>query len=399
MKKKLLFMTQYLQTGGVERSLLSLLHQLDYEKYEVDLLLFDYSGVLFSQIPDEVNLLPPLYETFSMPLKEAIPHLIRGKQYSLLAAKLLSAFAGRISKGVGTAARWSVYRYTLPANEKMYDAAVSYLDFFCNYYVVEKVKAKKKIVYNHMDYHYSMGQGWPAPELDGKVFTKSDWIVCVSQSASHSLTEYFPEVSDKIKVIHNKVSHAAILRQAEEQVELLDENLTERYTIVTVGRLVEEKGIWEALEACKMLVERGMEFCWYWIGDGPEMESLKKKVSEYGIEESFHLLGEKANPYPYMKNSSVYVQPSRTEAHCVAVEEALVLACPVVVTDIPSFRGQLKHKQTGVIAGQGETGLADAIEQLCKSDVLGMSLKENIDERNNRQLKQTHPLVDLLEGK
>ena len=83
MKKKLLFMTQYLQTGGVERSLLALLHQLDYEKYEVDLLLFDYSGVLFSQVPREVNLLPPLYETFSMPPKEAVPHLVRGKQYSL----------------------------------------------------------------------------------------------------------------------------------------------------------------------------------------------------------------------------------------------------------------------------------------------------------------------------
>ena len=99
-----------------------------------------------------------------------------------------------------------------------------------------------------------------------------------------------------------------------------------------------------------------------------------------------------------MKNSSVYVQPSRTEAHCVAVEEALVLECPIVVTDIPSFRGQLKNKQTGMIAEKGPTGLADAIEQLCTSGELFISLKENLYKRNKRQLNQLHPLVDLMEG-
>ena len=82
------------------------------------------------------------------------------------------------------------------------------------------------------------GQGWPAPELDGRIFAESDWIVCVSQSASRSLTEYFPDISNKIKVIHNKVSHAAILRQAEEPVELPSDKLAEGHTFVTVGRLV-----------------------------------------------------------------------------------------------------------------------------------------------------------------
>lgn len=398
MKIKILFIAQYLQTGGVERSLLALLHQLDYEKYEVDLLLFDYSGVLFSQVPREVNLLPPLFETFSLPLGQAIPQLVRGKQYSLLAAKLLSALAGRLSKGVGTARRWSVYRSTLPANEKVYDAAVSYLDFFCNYYVIEKVNAKRKIVYNHMDYHYSMGQGWPAPELDEKVFAKSNWIVCVSESASRSLKEYFPGISSKIKVIHNRVSPASIRLQAKEPMGLSEE-FAEANSVVTVARLVEEKGIWEAVDACKMLVERGVKIQWYWIGNGPELHSLEKKVEEYGLEKCFHLLGEKANPYPYMKNSMIYVQPSRTEAHCVAVEEALTLGCPVVVTDIPSFRGQIRNGETGIIAESGTTGLADAIEQLLISAEGRTVLKDHLARRNKQGLDQIHPLVHLLDGR
>ena len=398
MKKKLLFMTQYLQTGGVERSLLAVLQGLDYEKYEVDLLLFDYSGGLFSQIPREVNLLPPLYETFSMPLRKAIPHLVSGRRYSLLAAKLLSALAGRMSRGVGTAARWAVYRYTLHATEKTYDTAVSYLDFFCNYYVIEKVKAKQKIVYNHMDYHYSMGQGWPAPDLDELTFRKADWVVCVSESASDSLKEYFPAITSKIKVIANQVSQADLQRQSEELIDLKEE-LSAEMTIVTVGRLVEEKGIWEAIEACKMLVNRGVSIQWYWIGDGPERGSLTERVKVERLEGAFRLLGEKINPYPYMRSATAYVQPSRTEAHCVAVEEALVLGCPVVVTDIPSFREQIRNRITGIIAEGGSAGLADAIQKLGASDDMRTSLKENLRIRNNQQLRTSHPLGDLLDRK
>ena len=398
MKKRILFVTQYLQTGGVERSLLATLHELDYEKYEVDLLLFDYSGVLFSQIPKEVNLLPPLYETFSMPLKKAIPRLVREKRFSLLAAKLLSALVGRMSKGVGTQARWSVYRHTLPASNKTYDTAISYLDFFCNYYVIEKVKATQKIVYNHMNYQYSMSQGWPAPDLDEKVFAKSDWIICVSESASSALNELFPEVTSKIKVIPNRVSEAIIKRQAEEPVEHNAET-TEVYTVVTVARLVEEKGIWEALEACKILVERGIRIRWEWIGDGSERRKLNEKIKVFGLERCFHLLGEKANPYPYMKNSTVYVQPSRTEAHCVAVEEALLLECPIVVTDIPSFHGQIRNMETGMIAEPGPIGLANSIENLCEKEELRSLIKANLVERKNQQLTSVHPLEELIEAR
>ncbi|UQZ85702.1 hypothetical protein SK3146_04991 [Paenibacillus konkukensis] len=73
MKKKLLFVLQYLHTGGAEKSLITLLESLDYRKYEVDLLLFDHSGALFTMIPPQVNVLPPLFPYYSMPLREAFP--------------------------------------------------------------------------------------------------------------------------------------------------------------------------------------------------------------------------------------------------------------------------------------------------------------------------------------
>ena len=56
-KKSLLFIEEGLGVGGAEKSLLTLLSMLDYEKYDVDLFLFRHSGTFMSMIPNEVNLI------------------------------------------------------------------------------------------------------------------------------------------------------------------------------------------------------------------------------------------------------------------------------------------------------------------------------------------------------
>ena len=219
MKKKLLFVTLYLHTGGVEKSLLSLLSSLNFDKYEVDLLLFDHNGVLFNEVPSEVNVLPPLFKGFSSPLMQSLPELLRNGDLRLLTGKGLAALLAKISSGVGTGVRWSVYRHCLDNQKKHYDVAISYLDFFCNYYVSEKVRADKKIVYNHMDYEYGQKGGWPCPKLERKSFSNCDFIVSVAESSKRSLVSYFPEFAHKIRVIHNTVSPETIKALSKEKLD------------------------------------------------------------------------------------------------------------------------------------------------------------------------------------
>ncbi len=83
LKKKLLFVTLYLHTGGVEKSLLSLLSSLNFDKFEVDLLLFDHNGLLFNEVPSEVNVLPPLFKGFSIPLMQVDPRIIAKRRFTI----------------------------------------------------------------------------------------------------------------------------------------------------------------------------------------------------------------------------------------------------------------------------------------------------------------------------
>ncbi|SDM77925.1 glycosyltransferase [Bacillus sp. OK048] len=397
MKKKLLFITQYLQTGGVEKSLLTLLTELDYEKYEVDLLLFDHSGVLYNEVPKEVKILPPLFETFSTPLAEAIPKLLKKGRFRILTGKLLAGLLGRMSKGMGTGIRWSIYRHSLSKTKQHYDVAISYLDFFCNYYVIEKVSAKKKIIYNHMDYEFSQKYGWPCPKLDRRSFSKSDFIVTVAESSRLSLESYYPEFSNKIHVIHNRIQPKAVRVLSKKTPERIKFKQDMTFKIVTVARLVEEKGVLLALQACKILVEKGYDIIWYLIGNGPLVKELEKEVKVLGIEKNFILLGEQSNPYPFMGICDVYVQPSKTEAHCVAVEEAIALYRPVIVTDIPSFQNQIENGKTGIIVKANPEGIASGVERLFNFNDLRKEISNNLlnlEDRNKEGLIKFYQLID-----
>ena len=65
MKKKILIASYDLEVGGVERSLISMLEQFDYEQFEVDLLLYHHSGDFFPFLTNKVNLLPQINQLAS----------------------------------------------------------------------------------------------------------------------------------------------------------------------------------------------------------------------------------------------------------------------------------------------------------------------------------------------
>ncbi|MNI36741.1 Alpha-D-kanosaminyltransferase [compost metagenome] len=291
--------------------------------------------------------------------------------------------------------RWSIYRYTLPNVKAHYDVAISYLDFFCNYYVAEKVVADKKIVYNHMDYAYSQTQGWPCPKLERKSFQISDYIVTVAETARKSLESFFPEFSSKMHVIHNRVSSEAV-RKLSSEVGFTDGFKGIR--IATVARLCEEKGVWLALEACSKLVQDGYDVRWYLIGNGPLRGELEVRSKELGLENNFILLGEKSNPYPYIWGCDIYVQPSKTEAHCIAVEEAIALHRPIVVTDIPSFNQQITDGETGIIVPASKDGIAEGIQGFLHSRELRHKFSENLAQAAHRNQDAMYHFYGLIEG-
>ncbi|WP_431800760.1 hypothetical protein [Halobacillus andaensis] len=97
MKKKLFFAIDSLDVAGAEKSLITLLSLLDYNKYEVDLQLFSYGNELERLLPKEVNLLPPLsYTMFSQSdLITSIKQSFKKREFNMLSSRFHYSFSIR----------------------------------------------------------------------------------------------------------------------------------------------------------------------------------------------------------------------------------------------------------------------------------------------------------------
>ena len=102
-------------------------------------------------------------------------------------------------------------------------------------------------------------------------------------------------------------------------------------------------------------------FTWYWIGDSGKHDIIQKVIEEKKLTNSFVLLGNKQNPYPYMKGCTLYIQPSLSEAYCTTSMEALVLKKGMVLSDVPSFYEQVHEGKDALIAKKEPEMMAQTI--------------------------------------
>gem|GEM_PF-125464 len=378
-KKKLLFIMPSLAAGGGEKALVNLLGQLDYGRYEVDLFLLDHGGLFMSLLPPEVRVLPvPVrYERFRRPVLRSVLSSLRAGDAELAASRLLYAARSRIGRTTAVREQYGwryLSRALAHAVPDRYDAAIGFLEKTSTYFCVDLVRAERKIGWVHIDYD-RLGMD---PAFDEPYFGKLDHLVTVSEECAAVLKRRFPRYREKVRVIRNIVSPMVVRRMAEAETGDLYGRREGETIIVSVGRLHPQKGFDLAIDACKRLADQGRNVRWFVLGEGDERERLERRIRELGLEGRFALLGVKANPYPYMRQADIYVQPSRFEGKPIAVDEAKMLGLPIVVTDYRAARGQIAHGENGLIAAMEPESIASAIARLMDDRALAERLRRNL---------------------
>lgn len=394
--KKVLVASFDMEVGGVERSLISMLHNFDY-KYDVDLMLYSHTGDFMDLLPKSPNLLPEdkIYKTFRMPIAQIakqgnIPMAI-SRVYSILESKLISKIKG-LDESVYAQMQymWKNSLCFLPKYKKKYDVAISYL--WPHYFVAQKVDAKVKIAWIHTDYSKLETD----IEVDLKMWDKFDHIVAVSEECKNAFLKKYRKLKDKVIVIENITSPKFIETMAKEKVEnpMNDDNC---FKIVSVARLSYAKGIDNAVRALKLLVDKGYDnIKWYIVGYGGDEEIIKNLIKENKLEDKFILLGKQINPYPYMKSADLYVQPSRYEGKAVTVCEAQILSKPVLITNYTTAKSQIKDGFDGCITELSVEGIANGIEMLYKNEDLRNKLSNNCKNTNYSNKDELQKLYDLF---
>jgi len=381
MKKKILFVIPSLDAGGAEKSLINLLNAIDYSLFEVTVLVFHGKGIFLKSIPKSVKLITVYgnFLYFSESIFTSVCAFLKQGKLTLATHRILFFLKNKIEKNTSKAEQvsWKHLSKAIPELKEEYDAAIGALEKSSIYYVVEKVKAKTKIGWIHTNYSNSGMQ----KDFDLPFFERLNYMVTISEECKDDLKFNFPNIKDKIKVIHNIVSPKLIKELSEEKI--VDSKFdTTAISILTIARLSKEKGIDLALEAALQLVKMGKYFKWYIIGEGDERVYLETKIKEYQLENSFILLGLKANPYPYVKQSFIYVQPSRYEGKSLAIDEAKILSKPIITTNYPTAKDQIDHGVNGIICEMNPMALAQQILALTENPNLIEKFIFNLKEMN-----------------
>lgn len=359
--KEILIVSDSLATGGLEKTLIDLCNVIDYTKYNVDLYLFSDGRDLVPQLNSNINLLPdsPYFSAvFNQPIFKAIKTLVKHKKIALAFYRIFRFIKARCHINRLSNIDWYFQKKTMLKLDKKYDVAIGFAEGSAGYYVADCVSANVKNVWIHTDIKQIVSNR----TLDIMTFKKADNICTVSQNSKNSLVELYPEFENKIKVftLPSLFDFDHIEKLASEPNDM-DNSAN---CILSVGRLVELKGFHLCVEPCKRLVDEGYNVKWYVCGDGPQRPELENIIKQHNMENNFILLGNKENPYTYIKSSDICVQPSSYEGLSLVVYEEKYFKKPVVVSNIPAFLEMVADGENGLVVNRDSECIYKAVKQL-----------------------------------
>ncbi|MFD1040619.1 glycosyltransferase [Virgibacillus byunsanensis] len=398
MKKKILFMVINMNIGGTEKALLNMVAEMPEDEYDITILMLEKYGGFLDSIPSKVHVeylqeYSKIKEKLNKPPKKVAMSfikkgkLIKGFEFSFIV--LLS----KLTKN-----KCIFFKYLLrdiPEFENEYDVAIAYagpMDFI-SYFISAKIEATKRIQWIHFD---TTKIGFSV-DFAKRIYKQFDKLFVVSEEANNKLIEFVPKLKGKTEVFLNMISPKLIYSQSKEGKGFDDEFNGLR--ILTVGRLKAEKGQDMAIRALSRIIKDGYQVKWYCLGEGSSRSEFEQLIKEYNLQGKFVLLGTDINPYPYIAQCDLYVQPSRYEGYCITLSEARCLGKPIVTTNVNGAIEQIQNGRTGLIVDIDENAIFYGLKKMLDDKYLRQKFSENLSKEyvgTKSELDKLYQITNLV---
>lgn len=391
--KKILFVDNNLKIGGIQKAFVNLLNEIA-DDYEITLVLFTDKGEYQKQLPKNINV------------------VYAGKKFRILG--ISQSEAGR--EGIlcafsrGACALFSkLFSNVIPVNLVVgnkkfcpeYDYAISFLHFAqkklfyggTNEYILNCVKARRKITFIHGDYRQYGGDS----KYTRKQYHRMNRIATCSAGCAEAFLSTVPDLREKVFTVRNCNPFNEIVLLANHNSMLYETGII---NIITVARLSEEKGIDRAIRAIAHCIEGGVKLHYHIVGDGPERALLEQQAKQLKIAEFITFYGNQENPYRFMKNADLFLLTSYHEAAPMVFDEAKCLHLPVFATKTTSTDEMIVQLRAGWVCENSETEISKGLLELLLNPEQIKSIKKRLcDQEYNNELAlgQFRKLLDFEE--
>lgn len=366
-KIKLLFRHRSMEMGGVEKVMLSLLNNLDREKFEMTVLLNLNQGELRDEFPSHVRKV----------------YLADGKE-DFSKNKLVQKFQLFLRKRKLEKLKKNPEIIDREILKDTYDIEIgmTYNDF--EPVLNSSNKKSKKLGWFHSEIQVPKLQPLVPKILEH--FPQFDYMVYCSQRIKDLMHEHYPNLKyPPESVIINAIPIEEIKKKAFEDIPFSETTESRKPkadsktpTFISIGRLHTRKGYHKLIDAHAKLLKDGFSHQIIILGDGEEKENLQKQIKENGVENSFFLAGNKMNPYPYLKQADFFIMPSESEAWPLVLAEALILQKPTIATDAGDVATMMEHGKTGYLISYDTEEIYNAMKEFLTNESLVKNLRENL---------------------
>ncbi|MBU4485845.1 MAG: glycosyltransferase [Candidatus Delongbacteria bacterium] len=256
--------------------------------------------------------------------------------------------------------------------------------------------------------------------LINRYFNRADRVVTVSDGIKNDLILNYGVSESKIQTIYNFIDTGYIKRLSSEPIEYEIKHLFEGGgTVITVGRLSEAKGQHHLIRAFKYVSAEVPDSSLVIVGDGELKEYLADLIEDLCLTNRVFLIGNRDNPYKYLKHSDIFVLSSVYEGFGIVLIEAMACGLPVISTECLSGPTEILIGEAGILVpvldGKKYTGsepltteekvLANEIIRLLKGKTecerfKELSLKRALDFSLEKIIPQWDELIhEFLKGK
>ena len=340
--KKILFVIDDKVVSGAVIQLEDILKNINLDKFDIDVLVLNNKGTCLLKIPDNIDI---IYGDISD-------------------KKVLSFFINKTSN-LFNLTKMIIGKERRKLISKQYDIEIAFSEYIAPSFVAYG-DCTRKICWIHQN------------NQKLNVFDKFDEIVAVSNNIKENFLKTYRH--NNITVIHNIIDEVKIEIKAREEYVRFSKK---RLNFISVGKITYDKGydrlinIFDKLKKEELLDNVILRI----IGDGVELDKLKKKVIEKELDDNIKFMGQIKNPYPYIIASDWFVLSSRNEAFGMVIIESLITGTPIITTKIPTIN-EFMNDDFGIIVDNDDFSLYEAIKKVI--------INRNILTKYSNNLKDYH---------
>lgn len=371
MKRNVLFVVDEKRMGGVSVLLEDILNMINIKNYSIDVLVLHNNGSMLNNLPKDVNIIygTSYFEAIDYTLKEVLKSGDFKRIYHKIKI-ILDMKTGNIKN--------TIIRERKKILNKNYDVEIAFKDGFTALFTIFG-NSKTKIHWLHYEYKKTNPNA-KYDKLFKRILPMFDKIIAVSEGVEQAFNKIY-HLENKTSIIPNLVNTDKIIKKSKEKSDVILSKSDINF--VSVGRLHIQKGYDILIEVVHDLNKSNFlpkNFKLRIYGDGPEKFTLNSLIRKYHLEDKIYLLGKVMNPYKYVKNSDLFILPSRYEPFGLVIIESMTLGVPVLATENHATSKIIQNGKNGYITENSYQGIYEGLKYLLENFQELKKYKKNLKE-------------------